>query len=353
MKKISVGLLICSLIFMFCLPIYKGVYANSHTFESKKYRGISTNYVIINMNDKNIKPVLINAQNKITKTDSFSNMTKYYKNVFAAINGTYFDAYGSVKYPIPYGTLIKDNNVLHISKGPVAAITKDNKLVVDRLSFKITGYINDKIGFYPWRINHPSPEADAIAIYTQEYGAKVDVVNGGKAVIIENSKVKKIVSSSIDIPKNSYVLLFNSNVAYLSKRFSVGDTVRYETDINTTFTKKQDWEEVSVALGAGPSLVINGKITADGAIEGFVENKINVDAGTRSFIGSTKDNRIFIGTFNSATLKTAAQICKDMGLVNAMCLDGGGSTSLYYNGSIKASGRNLNNVLAFVKVDKK
>ena len=271
-------------------------------------------------------------------------------NVFAAINGAYFDAYNSLKYPIAYDTLIKNGKILRTSKRPTAVITPEGKLLVDNLTFKFSVYVNDAVKAYPWRVNFPSTEKEAITIFTHEYGAPIDVKNGAVAPIIENGVVTKIATSNFELPKNATTIVFNSGVANLAnERFKIGDNVEIKYEINTTYTNLKDWKNVT-AVGAGPSLIINGKITADGVADGFTEAKINTESSSRSFIGATKEGKIYIGNFPSATLKAAANACKDMGLINAMCLDGGGSVSLYYNGAVKQSGRNLNNVLGFVSV---
>ncbi|QHI73506.1 phosphodiester glycosidase family protein [Aminipila terrae] len=134
----------------------------------------------------------------------------------------------------------------------------------------------------------------------------------------------------------------------VDERFKVGDAVRYEVEINTTFTKQSTWDNVIQAVGAGPSLIINGQITANGQAEQFFENKINVGKAARTFIGAGADGKVRIGTINSATIKEAAEVCQNLGLINAMCLDGGGSIALYHDGKSISSGRNVNNAVGFI-----
>lgn len=71
--------------------------------------------------------------------------------------------------------------------------------------------------------------------------------------------------------------------------------------------------------------------------------------GVRGFIGK-KDNVIVIGHVYSASLLDTAEVLKTLGLSNAMNLDGGGSTALWYEGSYKAGpGRSLPNAIVLVK----
>ena len=268
----------------------------------------------------------------------------------AAINGTYFEAYNGV--PVPWGTIIKDGKILHISNGgSVAGITSSGKLLVDRLTFDFEGYINGEYRAIPWRINHPSTEQDAITIFTPEYGSAVRVEPGAKGVLVgSDGIVSQIATADFHVPSGGFAILYNSQVANLvDERYKIGDEVSYRVKIKTTFTSPDDWNDVVVGLGAGPSLIINGAVTAKGEDEGFFEAKINTNSAARSFIGAGADGKIIIGNMGSATLTKAAEVCKSLGLVNAMCLDGGGSVALYYPAAgVSMAGRNINNGLAFI-----
>lgn len=71
--------------------------------------------------------------------------------------------------------------------------------------------------------------------------------------------------------------------------------------------------------------------------------------GVRGFIGK-KDNIIIIGHVYSASLLDTAEVLKTLGLSNALNLDGGGSTALWYEESYKAGpGRSLPNAIVLVK----
>lgn len=339
----KIGLLLLVTAIFFTGPAYAaGVYT------SESINGIKINHVDIKI-ENNIKPVVLNAGNQMNTTDSLANMAEN-AGAFAAINGTYFEAYGGT--PVPWGTLIKNNKVLHISNGgSVVGITSEGRLIVDRLSFEFEGYVNGVYRAIPWRINHPSPEAEAITIFTPEYGTTVNVSDGAKAVVVTNGKVTDIVTWDFNIPVDGFAILYNSSSAYLvDERYKINDEVYYKVKINTTFTNPKDWDDIVCGIGAGPSLIINGVITADGPAEGFADAKININSAGRSFIGAKSDGTIIIGNMGSATIAGAAEACRSMGLVNAMCLDGGGSIALYYPSSnVNMSGRKINNALAFVE----
>ena len=317
--------------------------AESSAYTSAAVGGHGTKYVTIDMSSARAGMML--ANNSIISTQSVADMAAA-NGAFAAVNGTYFEAYGGL--PVPWGTIIQGGRLLHTGGGAVAGITADGRLLVDRLTFTFSGYVNDTLAFYPWWLNHPGTDGGAITIFTPEFTGTITPPPGAQVVLVDSGgQVTAITAGPYTVPAGGFALAFNADTAYLvPERFHVGDRVRYETHIQTTFTNAADWEQVTEAVGAGPSLIINGAVTADGEAEGFTEAKINTNRGGRSFIGATASGQILIGNISSATLQEAAAVCQQLSLVNAMCLDGGGSVALYHNGS-KGAGRNVNNALGF------
>lgn len=93
------------------------------------------------------------------------------------------------------------------------------------------------------------------------------------------------------------------------------------------------------ALANHPRLLRDGSVVAsDGGSK-----------GTRGFIG-VKDGAVVIGHVFSATLFEAAETLKTLGLQNALNLDGGGSSALWYEGSYKVGpGRSLPTAVVLVR----
>jgi len=70
--------------------------------------------------------------------------------------------------------------------------------------------------------------------------------------------------------------------------------------------------------------------------------------GGRSFVGN-KGNTAYIGVVYNATVAEAAHALKALGLENALNLDDGGSTALWSGGYKVGPGRNLPNVVLFMR----
>nr|WP_232055460.1 phosphodiester glycosidase family protein [Paenibacillus alvei] len=108
--------------------------------------------------------------------------------------------------------------------------------------------------------------------------------------------------------------------------------------------------DVYGALQVGPRLITDGKITVNLKGEGFKDPKILKHSSIRSAVGITKDYKLMILTTSSATIPELAKVMKQAGAYQAMNLDGGASSGLYYNGRYMTyPGRNISNALLIFK----
>ena len=311
------------------------------TFSSgtKTVQGKKVNYVNINMNNPNVKVGISTAYNKVTAAASLKSLAG---NAKASINGTYFAAYNG-DLPLPDGTLVKNGKVLHITDiGSTIGFTSDNKVLIDFVKTRVQGYVNGEEAWMSYRVNRHSPDPSTTIIYTPEYTEKVQVPSGWTAVVCVDNKVVKFAKESRTVPTNGFLL-----VTMKPEKFNVGDVVDYKAVYEPENTSATDWENVVHALSAGPSLLINGQKTGDPKNESFTEAKILTQSAQRSFIGVNANGVVTIGT-TVATVSQLKSMAQEMGLVSAMCLDGGASSALYYNGTYLTSpGRNVSNSINF------
>jgi len=99
-------------------------------------------------------------------------------------------------------------------------------------------------------------------------------------------------------------------------------------------------------LQAGPRLVVNGKVALNVVEEGFKDPKILTGGGARSALGVTRDHKLILLTTGGATIPQLAEIMKQAGAYQAMNLDGGASSGLYYNGKyLTTPGRKISNAI--------
>ena len=248
-------------------------------------------------------------------------------NAIAAINGTYF----LPKTGTPLGMLVIDNKII---SGPVfnrvALGIGDEDFAMSRTEIVgkiITKDNNIKIN----NINQPRMLSSDVLIYTPEWGkASPKVKSGHKAIkIVKNTVVEMSSTNSLLIPEGSIIIdAPNATVANIK----LGDKIAYEFSVNE---KLKGYENV---ISGGPYLVKDGKIFVD-----INEEKLTAIGGRnpRTAIGYTEDYRLIMVTIDGReessvgiTLLDLADLMKSFGCVNAMNLDGGGSTVMYVNGRI-------------------
>jgi len=140
-------------------------------------------------------------------------------------------------------------------------------------------------------------------------------------------------------PTTGPILVFgaNNHPYFFTSTQTFKDVATFE---NTFSTK------ISAAIGNKPALIHNGeKIIVAGDLD---DNQKTVKTN-RNGIG-VKNNKVYLVAAGSATVMDLANIMESLGMEQAMNLDGGGSTALYYKGSYKAGpGRNLPNAIIFKK----
>jgi exopolysaccharide biosynthesis protein len=113
--------------------------------------------------------------------------------------------------------------------------------------------------------------------------------------------------------------------------------------LNQYLLKRQEgiikkWK-METAVGGGPALLQNGEIRITNGEEMMFTGKAINDKHPRTAMGYTKDGKLIIlaiqGRSESgggASLPQEAQILKDLGCVEALNLDGGGSSCMLVNG---------------------
>lgn len=147
---------------------------------------------------------------------------------------------------------------------------------------------------------------------------------GSFGTLAFNFRLKKYINS--DNNKFSTVPMF-VQTADLGMRF-MGQTVEWGRDTG-----------INGGLANYPLLVSGGQpATSDGG-----------GGGGRNFIG-VKSGKVYIGHVHGANFANAAKVLATLGMENALNLDTGGSTAIYYNGKyIMGPGRLLPNAIILAR----
>ena len=330
----------------------------------------NVNVVEIDMNNPSIALEVATPNDRLGGAENFLNMIKRKKPI-AAINANFFRFYDTLE---PLGAIMKNGRLVYLSGGnTTVSITTDRKIIFGEHQMYVKGGLDGKyenvyagentelnewraylVNFIPY--NNPKikdsllPYEKSTILYTPERGDKVSIQTKGIAILVDKSTVvkKQDTPSVVLIPKDGFVIFYGSQVdgdgkKYVEERFKVGRTVQYHYVSDKG--NEEYWDKVQYAFACGPRLLEDGK-ERDLRVQGYKDPKIVSQSAQRSAFGVTKDNKVLMVTVPNVTMAQLAQIMKQLNAYNAINLDGGASSGLYYNGKmVTPPGRNLSTVL--------
>ncbi|MFN2458053.1 MAG: phosphodiester glycosidase family protein [Chitinophagaceae bacterium] len=198
----------------------------------------------------------------------------------------------------------------------------------------------------------------------------------------DTSKRLKVYNSAIEIRKNrkadvAWIKTDSSNkYTFASQepidpatkmgnwyaRQSTNSSTRGAVTTSSIDDQFKKWK-VKTAVGGGPVLLQNAQIKITNEEERMFAGKAINDKHPRTAMGYTADGKLIIlviqgrypGVAEGATLTQEAQIFKDLGCVEALNLDGGGSSCMLVNGkeTITPSDKGMQRAIPAVFIIKK
>lgn len=311
---------------------------------------VTLQVVRANLRHPQVKVKTLSSPEGIGHTISLADMAQNVGAV-AAINGTYFSAYNKQEIQDPYGALIAGGRVLHMtgSRRPAFGFWPDGTARIDTFHATIAGSTNGQStwpnGWYAYAINHNGSDfgENWVSIMTPERGSTMGF-DAGLSVVVRNGKVAQTREGAVPIPHDGYVIsLGGAERSNFEKLFPVGTAVDYRVN----WTGK--WPFVTELVQAGPMLVRNGQTDVDFGRDEFTEAKITEWVYNRSAVGLTADGTLLMVTADAVKVVDLAPLMLDLGAVDALCMDSGASSGLYYNGSyLWEPGRLLTNGIGIV-----
>ena len=270
-----------------------------------------------------IEPAI--ASGTLASKSKISNIANR-ENAIVAINGGYFKPQTGV----PLGTLMINKKVY---TGPiydrVAMGIFDNGFDMARVQLRAQVETN-KGGLKIDNINQPRMLSTHTIVYTSDWGEySPPCPKYGVQIVVENGKATRVSYGSNRIPKDGFVI-----VGAEKNLNSIKDAKRFKLNVKIN----PEWKDVNHIISGGPYLIKNGDIYVD-----MTAQKLGSIGGRnpRTAIGYTRDNHLIMltadgreGSSIGLTLVELANLMKELGCINAMNLDGGGSTVMFVKGQV-------------------
>lgn len=278
----------------------------------------------------------INVLESTEKVGGKETLTKLIEsnNAIAGINGDFFDTRrnpsDSMGIVIENGKVSSAYNGQNIEKDFQGVLTIDdtNNAMIDYLKVKLiftNGYKETQIGSINKvsTINYPTYVDRQKLDSTKEIDSRQDKIT---KIIVENDKIIRISNEGevVDIPELGYVILVPQKFKQeLLSKFKIGDLVMLDQRVSV------DVDKLKVGLSGGGKIISDGKYIEDTGLVIAAKSR-----HPRSAVGITKDNKLLLvavdgrGESIGVNHKELGDILLELGAVNAMHYDGGGSTTI-------------------------
>jgi exopolysaccharide biosynthesis protein len=323
--------------------------------ESVSYNGKSfaVQMVTVDLKDPYLRIMPVTAEAGIGHVEEFASILSR-SNAVAGVNGTFFDAYEedeAIRYP--NGLMINSGEIVHSGANQALSVMIDKlpqiAYLKTEMKLVVTHADASTYTFTPWGVNkyYGSNVVDQVTLYTPDFGKNVPFANGTK-IVVEDKLIKQMTTGTALIPANGEVIFVgntDSNNKYIVSKLHIGDKIEQQASLimDNETVSSTSWD---AAIGVGPKLLTNGKVDIDYKRDGFTDPKITTNPNSRSFVGIDKSKRLVLGTMSGATAPDMANVLLKLGLIDAMNMDGGASSGLYYEGSMERKpGRALSNAL--------
>jgi exopolysaccharide biosynthesis protein len=266
-----------------------------------------------------VKPIL--AGESFNRLDEVKDQAQRVQAI-AAVNGNYFKKDGT-----PLGTLIIDGEWI---AGPIfdrtcLGITRDGRVLVDRVNLHGTLTTSNAEAPTLWvnNINQPRRSGAHVIAYTRRWGDAVKMQYEGTLVAVDaQGDVVGKDGWYMAIPPGGYVLS-DSKESDIAK-LNVGDRASLKWTAGPS-----GWSDVVNAVSGGPVLIRDGKLYVGCKDERFAAAWTTNKIHARTAVGVTANRHLLLATIEGPhTLWDVAKFLKKLGAVDAMNLDGGGSTTM-------------------------
>ena len=296
--------------------------------------GIMAFAIIADHEKYTLQPVL--ARDKVPGRATVKQMSNEY-NATAAINASYFALSGEILGNTKINGVVAGTTYYIRS---TMGINADGSTIFGRTGY----YGNVTMGGQSMNIGGVDCErgADTVVIYNLHQGATTGTNDFGVEYIVIDGIVTdiRVMKGNSYIPPNGYVVSVHGKAAELFKDTQIGDRAVFDESI-FDIDGAVDFDQAVQVIGAGPRLVKDGAVYVNVDEEEF-PNDIRLGRAPRSAVGVTQYGDYIFAIVDGrqahsrgCTLQEWAEVMlNDFGAVNAINLDGGGSTELVVKGDI-------------------
>lgn len=319
--------------------IYGGITLSDNIYWSHYYNQLRHEYFVTVEHGSSIKPMVAygaSVCDRLTATDAARMYEAQGWRVVAGINGDFYDT--ATGYPL--GVMISGGEIISGAADNYAVgFYSDGSAIIGKPQLSITAEYNGKTANIA-SINKPRVDHAGITLLTGDFNNEhttatrtagltvvCTVIYGkpevGGSMRLMVSRVERG-SSPVQLGERQVALTIGEGGYTLDKKFL--EDLAVGSIVNISFKADGAWEGVTESVGAMYPLVENGK----------VKDGLSTSYAPRSAVGIKKNGELVLYTVDGrqaehsmgASLRVLAQRMAELGCETAICLDGGGSTTM-------------------------
>ena len=320
--------------------IHHGVTLSDNIYWSHYYEQLRHEYFVTVEPGSAVEPVVVYGESvcdRLTATAAAEQYEAQGWRVVAGINGDFYDT--ATGYPL--GVMISDGEILSGAGSNYAlGFYEDGTVILGEPKLSIQAEYQDRTLTIA-AINKPRVENAGVTLLTHDFNTDhttgthtegltvlCSVISGSAAMGDEmRVRVDRIVTGAEDVPIGTrQIALTISAGGYTVDKYFL-ETLSVGNAFTISFTAADSaWNDVTEAVGAMYLLVENGA----------VKEGLSTSYAPRSAVGIKANGELVLYTVDGrqaehsmgASLRVLAQRMVELGCETAVCLDGGGSTTL-------------------------
>lgn len=324
---------------------------STNVFWSSSYSDLRTENLITYTPNEKVTPI-VTYGDVLTDRSTISSMAKKLEaadyRVVAGINGDFYN----VNTGLPIGIVITEGQIRSSDAGYYAiGFREDGTAVLGKPGVKVTadlGYreddgsgISGEVIRQITAVNKARVATGGIYLYTYDFNSKhtTGTTEAGVNVVctIEDGQlsiggtmtltVEQVLETATALSIRPDQVVLSANLQSDDYQVNSLRNIPVGTEITLSVSAASDeWNDVEYAIGALYSLVQNGAVSSG----------LEAGAAPRTAVGQKPDGTLVFYTIDGrksghsigATMSQVAQRLIELGCTTALCLDGGGSTTL-------------------------
>ncbi len=274
------------------------------------------------------------------------------ENALMAINASFFvmeDKYAG----IPAGMLKINEDWYGVPRMPRAVLgwkEDGSRFLMDQLEMDWSAVISDREEHI--HMVNTVRNRNFLLLYTPAFNTTTLTAPGGLEIIVENDRILDFHSNgNAVIPENGYVLSYGVEAAKQAGPVKKGLPVRINYEfrpLHPDHAADENWKKMDYLVGGAGLLIMDGEPVRDYVVEKLSKG-FDTSRHPRTAVGVTGWGRwIFVVVDGrqpalsvGMTLDELTDLMLSLGCRYAINLDGGGSATMYLNGSVVNSPSDL------------